>query len=83
MTGNAQTRRRRSAPFLKFCSARADARLHIPERNRLVDLGFLRQAEYTFTDDVALDLVGPATDRREVGVQTEEVGVAHARGNSN
>ena len=37
------------------------------------------ESEDALADDVALDLVGPAADRREVGVQGEEVGVVGAR----
>src|SRR5687767_8549512 len=47
----------------------------VAERDVAVDLRFPRQAQHALADDVALDLIGAAADRREERVQGEEVGV--------
>ena len=61
-------------------SAAGDGRLgDVAERHVAVDLGLARQAEHALADDVALDLVGAAADRREEGVQRQEVGVVAER----
>src|SRR5215831_8730210 len=44
--------------------SRLGADLELPERHVLGDVRLLRQAEDPLADDVALDLVGPAVDRR-------------------
>src|SRR5580704_18061333 len=48
---------------------------HLPERHVAIHLRLLRQTQHALADDVALDLVGAAADRGEVGVEGEEVGV--------
>src|SRR5215218_1472255 len=48
---------------------------HLGERHVAVDLGLARQSEHALADDVALDLVGAAADRREERVERQEVGV--------
>ena len=47
---------------------------HVAERDLPVELRLPGQAEHALADDVALDLVRPAADRGEVGVEREEVG---------
>src|SRR5690349_12398884 len=63
----------RAAVRRRRCSASSTRRLlglaDVAEGDVLVDLRFLREAEDALADDVALDLVGAAADRGEVGVE--------------
>src|SRR6187431_2024975 len=51
---------------------------HVAERHVAIDLRLAGEPEHALADDVALDLVRAAADRREERVERQEVGVVAA-----
>src|ERR1700759_2671240 len=64
--------RRQSSSIGPGASRRAESVRQLAKRGVAVRLRLFRQAQHAFADDVALNLIGAAADRGEIGVQRPE-----------